>query len=271
MLRACLHHFARDRRANVAVITALDDGSDHLPARHDARFHPGAAQEGAVGRGRRRAGDRRRQAGHAEKPGQTRANPCNSEHCGQEPTAQPSLTVDGQLREPRADRLLHQLRPRSRSHDPTTGHSDRRNVQVCVSTLPQQFSQDAPATGVADHGRVRDGASGSCAQHEFLSFCWTTRRRWGSARPRPTSAISSAPPPLRSSQLSSSQNCGFACHETNIAHDGGTKDNLTIARNNNVTLRIDLVTNAVNQLLNTWSRIARRQACRAASCSACRP
>jgi Flp pilus assembly protein TadG len=52
---------------------------------------------------------------------------------------------------------------------------------------------------------------------------------------------------------SSSQNCGFACHETNISHDGGTKDNLTIARNNNVTLRIDLVTNAVNQLLNTWT------------------
>jgi hypothetical protein len=51
----------------------------------------------------------------------------------------------------------------------------------------------------------------------------------------------------------SSQNCGFACHETNIGHDGGTKDNLTIARNNNITLRIDLVTNAVNQLLNTWS------------------
>jgi Flp pilus assembly protein TadG len=52
---------------------------------------------------------------------------------------------------------------------------------------------------------------------------------------------------------SSSQNCGFACHETNIAHDGGTQDNLTIARNNSVTLRIDLVTSAVNQLLNTWS------------------
>jgi Flp pilus assembly protein TadG len=50
-----------------------------------------------------------------------------------------------------------------------------------------------------------------------------------------------------------SQNCGFACHETNIAHDGGTQDNLAIARNNSVTLRIDLVTNAVNQLLNTWS------------------
>jgi Flp pilus assembly protein TadG len=52
---------------------------------------------------------------------------------------------------------------------------------------------------------------------------------------------------------SSSQNCGFACHETNISHDGGSQDNLTIARKNNVNLRIDLVTNAVNQLLNTWT------------------
>ena len=51
----------------------------------------------------------------------------------------------------------------------------------------------------------------------------------------------------------SSQNCGFACHETNIAHDGGTKDNLTIARNNNITLRIDLVANALNQLLVSWA------------------
>src|SRR6201999_3317472 len=51
---------------------------------------------------------------------------------------------------------------------------------------------------------------------------------------------------------SASQNCGFACHETNISHDGGTKDNLTIARNNNITLRIDLVANALNQLLISW-------------------
>jgi hypothetical protein len=52
---------------------------------------------------------------------------------------------------------------------------------------------------------------------------------------------------------SSSQNCGFACHETNIVHDGGTKDNLSIARASNVTLRIDLVSDALNQLLTTWT------------------
>ena len=51
---------------------------------------------------------------------------------------------------------------------------------------------------------------------------------------------------------SSSQNCGFACHETNISHDGGTKDNLAIARANNITLRIDLVADALNQLLIAW-------------------
>jgi Flp pilus assembly protein TadG len=51
----------------------------------------------------------------------------------------------------------------------------------------------------------------------------------------------------------SSHNCGFACHETNIGADGGTQDNLAIARANNVTLRIDLVINALNQLLISWT------------------
>ena len=59
------------------------------------------------------------------------------------------------------------------------------------------------------------------------------------------------------SQPSGSANCGFACHETHPNADSGanssTVDNLTIARNKGVTLRIDLVTNAVNQLLNTWT------------------
>jgi Flp pilus assembly protein TadG len=52
---------------------------------------------------------------------------------------------------------------------------------------------------------------------------------------------------------SSSQNCGFACHETNISKDGGSQDNLTIARAKGVTLRIDLVSNALNQLLISWT------------------
>jgi Flp pilus assembly protein TadG len=58
-------------------------------------------------------------------------------------------------------------------------------------------------------------------------------------------------------QPSSSANCGFACHETHPNSDSGanssTKDNLTIARANNVTLRIDLVANALNQLLVSWA------------------
>lgn len=60
-----------------------------------------------------------------------------------------------------------------------------------------------------------------------------------------------------SKQPSASQNCGFACHETHPNLDTGanssTVDNLTIARNKGVTLRIDLVVNAVNQLLVSWS------------------
>jgi Flp pilus assembly protein TadG len=55
------------------------------------------------------------------------------------------------------------------------------------------------------------------------------------------------------SQPGGSASCGFACHETQPSKDGLTVDNLTIARNNGVTLRIDLVTSALNQLLNSWS------------------
>jgi Flp pilus assembly protein TadG len=54
-----------------------------------------------------------------------------------------------------------------------------------------------------------------------------------------------------------SQSCGFACHETHPNLDSGASassvDNLTIARSNSITLRIDLVVNAVKQLLVSWS------------------
>ncbi|TYO64697.1 pilus assembly protein [Bradyrhizobium hipponense] len=53
-------------------------------------------------------------------------------------------------------------------------------------------------------------------------------------------------------QPSYARNCAFACHEAhpNNANPSSTnKDNLTVARANNIVLRIDLVTNAVTQLL----------------------
>jgi Flp pilus assembly protein TadG len=61
------------------------------------------------------------------------------------------------------------------------------------------------------------------------------------------------------SQPSVSRSCGFACHEVHPNLDSGanssTKDNLTIARARGVTLRIDLVINAVNQLIvGPWSQ-----------------
>ncbi|MGC2776076.1 MAG: pilus assembly protein TadG-related protein [Bradyrhizobium sp.] len=59
-------------------------------------------------------------------------------------------------------------------------------------------------------------------------------------------------------QPSGSKNCGFACHELHPNLDSGasssTNDNLSVARSNSVTLRIDLVVNAVKQLLvGPWS------------------
>ncbi|MGY8631264.1 pilus assembly protein TadG-related protein [Bradyrhizobium sp. 14AA] len=59
------------------------------------------------------------------------------------------------------------------------------------------------------------------------------------------------------SQPTYAKNCAFACHEAhpNNSNPSSTnKDNLTIARANNITLRIDLVTNALTQLMvGPWS------------------
>ncbi|CCE06994.1 conserved hypothetical protein [Bradyrhizobium sp. STM 3843] len=58
------------------------------------------------------------------------------------------------------------------------------------------------------------------------------------------------------SQPSGSKSCGFACHEVHPNSDNppATVDNLSIARSNNITLRIDLVSSAVKQLLvGPWS------------------
>jgi Flp pilus assembly protein TadG len=56
--------------------------------------------------------------------------------------------------------------------------------------------------------------------------------------------------------------CGFACHETNPAADnlgnpgGSSQDNYALARSLNLTLRIDRVTSAVKSLMNTASQIS---------------
>lgn len=56
--------------------------------------------------------------------------------------------------------------------------------------------------------------------------------------------------------------CGFACHETNPSADnlgnpgGATQDNYALARSLSLTLRIDLVTQAVQSLMNTAYQIS---------------
>jgi Flp pilus assembly protein TadG len=56
-------------------------------------------------------------------------------------------------------------------------------------------------------------------------------------------------------QPSGSRSCAFACHEGHPNLDSGasstTKDNLSIARSNSITLRIDLVAQATSSLMST--------------------
>jgi Flp pilus assembly protein TadG len=59
-----------------------------------------------------------------------------------------------------------------------------------------------------------------------------------------------------------SKGCGFACHQTNPAADnlgnpgGSSQDNYALARSLGLTLRIDLVTQAVQSLMNTAYQIS---------------
>jgi len=59
---------------------------------------------------------------------------------------------------------------------------------------------------------------------------------------------------------SSQGGCAFACHETNPSYDNlgnpGGEDNFALARNLGVTLRIDLVNQAVSSLMSTASTTA---------------
>ena len=65
------------------------------------------------------------------------------------------------------------------------------------------------------------------------------------------------------SQPSGSRSCAFACHEKNPSHDSGanssTKDNLSIARSKNITLRIDLVAQATASLMSTAQTVQATQ------------
>lgn len=71
----------------------------------------------------------------------------------------------------------------------------------------------------------------------------------------PSMAIAATPDGITKmvANTSSQGGCGFACHQTSPQTDGLSQDNYALARQLGVTLRIDLVSQAVQDLMSTAS------------------
>jgi Flp pilus assembly protein TadG len=234
MLRAHLSRFARDRKANVAVITALTmipiifllgmtlDFTQALRKKEQLDAAADAAAIAAVRPAMLMQTDAVAQA-TANAIFMSTANSLS----GLAAIPTPTITI--------------------------TDVGLQRNVAVSYSAaslnnFPKVLMNSAswPISGAAS-------AKAAAAPNMNFYFLLDDSPSMGiGASPQDIGNLINATVPTKQA-ATSSQNCGFACHETNIAHDGGTKDNLAIARANNITLRIDLVTNALNQLLNTWT------------------
>ena len=234
MLRALSHRFARDRKANVAIIFAITPGSDHLSAGHDARFHQALRKKEQLDAAADAA------AIAAVRPAMLMQSDTVAQNTANAIFMSVANSLPGLAAVP----------------TPTISITDvglQRTVTVSYSAaslnnFPKVLLNAAswPISGTAT-----SQAASAPNMNWYLLMDDSPSMGIGATLTDINNLIAATAPSKQ--PASSSQNCGFACHETNISHDGGTKDNLTIARNNSITLRINLVTDAVNQLLNTWS------------------
>jgi Flp pilus assembly protein TadG len=234
MLRAWLYRFARDRKANVAVITALTMvpiifllgmSLDFTQALRKKEQLDAAADAAAI------AAVRPAMLMQSDTVAQSTANAIFMSVANNVPglvaTPTPTITV--------TDSGLQ--RTVSVSY---TAASLNNFPKVLVNTASWPINGSATAQ-----------AASAPNMNFYLLMDDSPSMGIGATASDISSLITATAPSKQ--PASSSQNCGFACHETNIAHDGGTKDNLSIARNKNITLRIDLVSDALVQLLNTWT------------------
>ena len=285
MLRACLHHFARDRRANVAITFAivmiptiflLGMALDYTHVRHmkvDLDAATDAAGVAAVTSVMMQQSPQAAQTA-AQNVFNATANTLTT---NKNLTAQPNLTVAVNCTNPDATTgyCTYAPCPGSNSvyNDPKNSNNQIvRNVQVCY----QAASSNAFAGILQQTSWPFTGSSATRNQNapniNFYLLLDDSPSMGIGATPTDITNLINA---TASQTVGNSKSCGFACHEKYPCADSGaspapkstqnqgqtttgcnTVDNLTIARNNNVTLRIDLVTQAVQALMTTAQSIS---------------
>jgi len=271
MLRAWLYRFARNRKANVAVIFALMmvptifllgmaldyTHGQHMKVELDAATD--AAGVAAVTSVMMQQSPQAAQAA-AQKVFNVTANTLvnNNNLAGQ-----PSLTVAVNCSNPDATTgyCTYPACPGTNAvyADPVNSNNQVvRNVQVCYTAasnnaFPGVLRQASwPFSG--ESGTRNQGAPNI---NFYLLLDDSPSMAIGATSSDINTLIANTQNQVDSTGF---KGCGFACHETNPAADNlgnpGGIDNYQLARNLNLTLRIDRVTQAVTSLMNTAAQIS---------------
>ena len=271
MLRACLHHFARDRRANVAITFAivmiptiflLGMALDYTHVRHmkvDLDAATDAAGVAAVTSVMMQQSPQAAQTA-AQNVFNATANTLTT---NKNLTGQPNLTVAVNCTNPDATTgyCTYAPCPGSNSvyNDPKNSNNQIvRNVQVCY----QAASSNAFAGVLQQANWPFNGSSATRNQSApninfYLLLDDSPSMAIGATATDIATLMANTQKQVDSS---GTKGCGFACHQSNPAADNlgnaGGIDNYQLALNLGITLRIDRVRTAVKTLMTTASSIS---------------
>ena len=273
MLRAWLYRFARDRKGNVAVITALamvpivfllGMAMDYTHAQHmkvDLDAATDAAGVAAV-----TSAMMQQSPQVAQTTAQNVFNiTANTLVTNKNLAGQPTFTVAVNCSNPDPTTGYCTYNPCPGTNavytDPVNSNNQVvRNVQVCYqaasnNAFPSVLNQTSwPLTG---QSATRNQSAPNI--NFYLLLDDSPSMAIGATSTDISTLIANTQKQVDSTGF---KGCGFACHETNPAADnlgnpgGANQDNYALARSLGLTLRIDRVTQAVQALMNTAYQIS---------------
>src|SRR5689334_10899952 len=273
MLRAWLYRFARDRKGNVAIITALamvptvfllGMALDYTHAQHmkvDLDAATDAAGVAAVTSAMMQQSPQVAQT-TAQNVFNITANALvNNNNLAGQPTF--TVAVNCSNPDPTTGYCTYPACPGTNAvySDPKNSSNQVvRNVQVCyqaasTNAFPSVLNQAAwPFTG---QSATRNQSAPNI--NFYLLLDDSPSMAIGATSTDINTLIANTQKQVDSTGY---KGCGFACHETNPAADnlgnpgGSNQDNYALARSLNLTLRIDRVTQAVQSLMDTAESIS---------------
>ncbi|GLR83794.1 hypothetical protein GCM10007857_05040 [Bradyrhizobium iriomotense] len=271
MLRAWLYRFARDRKANVAVIFALvmvptvfllGMALDYTHTQHmkvDLDAATDAAAVATVTSAMMQQSPTAAQTAAKNVFNITATSLVNNNNLA----GQPTLTVAVNCSSPNSTTgyCTYGSCPNSDTvySDPVNSNNQVvRNVQVCYNaTATNAFPSLLKQASWPFNGQSMARNQGAPNINFYLLLDDSPSMAIGATSTDINTLIANTQKQVDSN---GTKGCGFACHETNPAADNlgntGGIDNYQLARNLGLTLRIDRVTQAVQALMNTAYQIS---------------